>query len=894
MRIGKDWARRKVSWCQYDIGFPVVAMDLRRPAGTTEGGNGLRRPFWPRIPRLSARDWPARRLVKCMLSSRWIRSILGLGTAAALQAASAPAPTAEAIRQLPPAAIAPVDFVKDVQPILEASCVKCHGRGKEKGGWRLDTRETALAAGDSGVSIVPGKGGESRLIHLVAGTDPDEVMPQKGKRLTPAEVGILRAWIDQGAVWPGSVGFGRVPANNLVVRTPELPMGRAGHPLDRFLEAYAARQEWKLPKTVDDRTFIRRAHLDLVGLPPTAGEWAAFEKDRSADRRTVLVKRLLSDRQRYAQHWLTYWNDLLRNDYKGTGYIDGGRKPMHRWLYTALRDNLPYDRFVRELVNPGPESEGFTKGIVWRGEVNASMTPSMQAAQNVSQVFMGVNLKCASCHDSFIDDWQLSDCYGLAGVFAEGPLQMVQCDKPTGKLAPLRFLFPELGAVDASAPRSNRLEQLARIITQPANGRLSRTVVNRLWARLMGRGLVEPLDVMQNPAWDADLLDWLAEDLAAHGWNLQRTIELILTSRAYQLPSVDEVEVAGQKFAFRGPVLRRLTAEQFRDTLGQLTDAWFDKPEGGLESLMLEPSAQAATGSAPTPFWIWGDAHAASGVPPSTNWLRREVILPVVPEEAVLYVQVDNSARVFLNGKRLKGTEAADWATASVYDLRSGWVKGTNVLGIEAINGGDGPNPAGLIAYVRLRSPAGRPGEKKSETRHDLASDAGWKASKQLPARWPATDAEADWQAASVLGGESMAPWNQEPRLARLADGARVFGQVRSALATADPLLLALGRPNREQVTTVRPTAATTLQALELTNGETLARLLHRGAEKLVAKHPAGRSLIEHVFEQGLGRLPSRTERQASLELVGDQARVEGVEDLLWSVAMLPEFQFIR
>ena len=558
-------------------------------------------------------------------------------------------PSADAIARLPGPAARTVDFVKDVQPVLEASCIKCHGRGKAKGGWRMDTRETALAPADSGVAIVPGKGAESRMVHLVAGTDPDDVMPQKGKRLSAEEVGVLRAWIDQGVAWPKDANFGRIPANNLAPRQVALPKGRRDHPLDRLVSAYAARERVKLGAGVDDRTYARRVFYDLVGVPPTQAEWAAFQKDLAGKRRERLVDRLLSDRQRYAQHWLTFWNDLLRNDYKGTGYIDGGRKPIHKWLYAALRDNKPYDQFVRELVNPRPEAEGFTKGIVWRGVVNASMTPPMQAAQNVSQVFMGVNLKCASCHDSFIDDWQLSDCYGLAGIYADAPLPMVQCDKPTGKVAPLRFLFPELGSVDASAPRSNRLEQVARIITQPSNGRLSRTIVNRLWARMMGRGLVEPLDVMQNAAWDTDLLDWLAEDLVAHGWDLKRTLRLIATSRAYALPSVDESPKAGEKFVFKGPALRRLTAEQFRDTLGAVTGEWFDRPEGDLSPLLVEPAAPNASGSkpkVPDAFWLWGSAHGATGVPPGTNWLRRVVVLPSVPAEAVLHVHEIGRAHV--------------------------------------------------------------------------------------------------------------------------------------------------------------------------------------------------------------------------------------------------------
>ena len=149
-------------------------------------------------------------------------------------------------------------------------------------------------------------------------------------------------------------------------------------------------------------------------------------------------------------------------------------------------------------MNPTPGSEGFTKGIVWRGVVNASQTPQMQAAQNISQVFMGVNLKCASCHDSFINDWQLADAYGLASIYADGPLEMVECDRPTGKTAPMKFLYDELGTDRRGRSHGPRGWSSSRTsLTGPKNGRLARTIVNRLWARFMGRGLVEPVDDME-------------------------------------------------------------------------------------------------------------------------------------------------------------------------------------------------------------------------------------------------------------------------------------------------------------------------------------------------------------------------------------------------------------
>src|SRR5262249_8222324 len=155
-------------------------------------------------------------------------------------------------------------------------------------------------------------------------------------------------------------------------------------------------------------------------------------------------------------------------------------------------------RFVRELIHPGGDAEGFIKGIKWRGNVNASQVPELQFSQNVSQVFFGVNMKCASCHDSFIDAWKLDDAYALAAVVADKPLEVHRCDKPLGTTASPRFLWPKLGSIDAKSTKGQRLEQLAKLITHPDNGRFPRTIVNRLWQRLFGRGLVHPVDIMAN------------------------------------------------------------------------------------------------------------------------------------------------------------------------------------------------------------------------------------------------------------------------------------------------------------------------------------------------------------------------------------------------------------
>lgn len=804
-------------------------------------------------------------------------------TAVSLQAKLPP----EKLAQLPAPAGRPVDFRKDIQPILEASCIKCHARGKSKGGFVLDTRETALKDADSGPAIVLGNSAESHLVALISGLDPENVMPEKGSKLTPEQVGLIRAWIDQGLKWDPSVSFAKVPAKNLDPRPAALPPGGSGHPVDQFLEDYLRQKGVAMPPAVEDRVYARRVFLDVTGLLPAPEELEAFVRDPSADKRVRLVKRLLADNHRYAQHWLTYWNDLLRNDYRGTGYIDGGRKQISGWLYAALRDNKPYDRFVRELVNPTAESEGFTKGIVWRGAVNASMTPSMQAAQNISQIFMGVNLKCASCHDSFIDDWQLSDAYGLAGVYAEGALEMVLCDKPTGRTAPLKFLFPELGAIDGKASRPERLKTLSEIITSRQNGRLSRTIVNRLWARLMGRGLVEPLDVMQNEAWHPPLLDWLAEDLVAHEWDLKHTLGQILTSKAYQLPTVDSPEKDGKplpNYVFQGPVLRRLTAEQFRDALGAITGVWQSRPEGGLQS---ELSAGLQTTPLPVgAFWIWNDNHAAHGVAPGAVYFRKLVTVPEGVTEATVWLSVDNEAKVFVNGSAVSFNAKPGVSELVRGDIRSLLKAGSNLIAVEATNTGADRSPAGLLVYLKIRA-----GDRVL----DIGTDASWQTASGASDLWKLPDGgNNQWAASVVLGEPGMEPWNASKLIAaavaELGGYAREF---RASLVSADALALALGRPNREQINTVRQQTATTIQALELTNGGTLARLLKMGAEKLAAKTNDSRLLTRDIFQTALSRLPTDAELRLAVDLLGPSPKLDGVEDLLWSLAMLPEFQLI-
>lgn len=821
----------------------------------------------------------------------WTYFVLA-GATFALNAALTP----EQREKLPPPSTKEVHFEKDIKPILEASCIKCHGRGKDKGGFAIDTREIFLKGGDSGPAVVVGKSGESYLVDLISGLDAENVMPEKGSKLTAEQVGLVRAWIDQGLKWDEKITFAKLPPVNLHPRKPEPPVsGGLEHPVDRFLSAYFAGQQFKASKVVDDRTFARRAYLDAIGLLPTPSELDEFVSNQSGDKRAELVRKLLGRNLDYAQHWLTFWNDALRNDYKGTGYIDGGRKQITGWLFAALASNKPYNQFVAELINPTPESEGFVKGIIWRGVVNASQTPQMQAAQNISQVFMGVNLKCASCHDSFINDWTLADAYGLASIYADGPLEMFKCDAPTGKTAGMKFIYPELGAIDPKMERNERLKHLAEAVTSDKNARLTRTMVNRLWARLLGRGFIEPVDEMDHPAWNQDLLDWLASDLSENGYNLKRTLELIMTSQAYQLPAVPVSEISEKEFVFRGPLVRRLSAEQFLDAVSEVTGVWYETPAAQL-SLGENAIAPDFSNAPLQPKWIWKDGHAARATEATTIYLRKFIELSEVPTQALLVATCDNSFRLFINGQEAGGSK--DHTKPAVIDARKYLRQGINLIAVEARNWpgtpnnpeADQKNPGGFIAFARVRQNDGGGKERVM----DFGTDSSWLWSAVGNEGWQKAEyAAAGWERTAELGAPDLAPWKLGSALASRISSAVFQGQTRAALVTADPLMVALGRPNREQVITARPSAATTLQALELTNGPTLAKKLKAGAEKLGRELTEPGQLVNELYQRALGRKPSPEEITTTKELLGGKVEREGVEDLLWAMVMLPEFQLI-
>ena len=222
--------------------------------------------------------------------------------------------------KLPAPAGRQVDFVKDIQPILTNTCYECHGPEKQKGGLRLDQKAAALKGGDSGPVLVAGKSAESLLIQAVTGTKEDLArMPKKRDPLTKEQIGLLRAWIDQGATWPETAVAGRrdwrqhwafKPPSR--PHPPEVKTTRWAHnPIDSFILVRLEQEKLK-PATESDRiTLLRRLSLDLIGLPPTIAEVDAFLADKSIDAYEKQVERLLAS-PHYGERWGRLWLDAAR------------------------------------------------------------------------------------------------------------------------------------------------------------------------------------------------------------------------------------------------------------------------------------------------------------------------------------------------------------------------------------------------------------------------------------------------------------------------------------------------------------------------------------------------------------------------------------------------------
>ncbi len=362
---------------------------------------------------------------------------------------------------------------------------------------------------------------------------------------------------------------------------------------DHFVDQLAAKKFRDLglePSPLcDDATFVRRAFLDCLGGLPDPDTVVAFIESDDPNKRTDLVDRLLGltgdpelDRydDRYAAYWTLRWSDLIRNSSKSLG--EQGMWALHNWIREAFRRNQPYDQFVSELVTA--QGSIYSQGPANYFRVNSN---SSDLAEATSQLFLGVRLECAKCHQHPFESYGQADYYSMAAFFSRVGFknsedfglfgrETVVVVRDTGDVSHPRTkqrLEPTpLEGEPVDHPLDRRIA-LADWLTTPDNAFFARAVVNRYMRFLLGNGLVEPVDDMRstNPASNRELLDALADDFVRHDFDLKHLIRTIMTSRLYGLSSQPTSDNAADQRFYSHFNVKRLAAEPLLDAIDQAT-----------------------------------------------------------------------------------------------------------------------------------------------------------------------------------------------------------------------------------------------------------------------------------------------------------------------------------
>lgn len=487
------------------------------------------------------------------------------------------------------------EFHQTVLPILRRECFRCHGE-KESGGLRLNSRDAILHGGDSGESAVqPGKPDESELIRRLRSQDPDERMPPGEQPMAPEHVRILEQWIAQGASWPAPI----VDASEL-----------------------------QPPDVIADHAFLRRVYLDTVGVLPTDLEAKRYLDDPSPDKRRHLVDRLLTD-ERWADHWMSYWQDVLAENPTLLNSSLNTTGPFRWFLYDAIRDEKPMDRIVTELVLlRGSPHEGGSAGFGLAGDNDA---PSAAKGQILANAFLGLELQCARCHDSPYHSTKQKDLYALAAMLDQKTITVPKTSrvpaaffenkvresliqvtlKHDEPIAP-EFPFGDItgyreGDVERwiQNPKDSR-ERLAVHLTGPTNFRFAQVLANRVWAKLIGVGMIDPVSDWEGHAPShPEMLDWLASEFMQNGYSLKHIARLILTSEIYQRQAIGKNRgLPPEDRFFLAPERRRMTAEQIVDSLYAAAGRSMDIEEMTFDPDGRRPSSNRLTLGVPRRAWM--------------------------------------------------------------------------------------------------------------------------------------------------------------------------------------------------------------------------------------------------------------------------------------------------
>jgi hypothetical protein len=501
------------------------------------------------------------------------------------------------------------DFNRDVAPILVKRCLECHQNSTASGNLKLVSHADMIEGGDSGPVLEPGDVEGSLLFERILDGEMPPELKGKSQKLPDDEIDVIKRWIEAGAAWPDGRTLDLYEATSEVrggrdwwsfqpIRRPEVPSvksaERIANPIDAFVLARLESENMQPAPPAGKRTLLRRVYYDMIGLPPTFEQTAAYVADRSDDAWEKVVDQLL-DSPQYGERWARYWLDLVRFA-ETCGYERDQTKPgawkYRDWVVQSLNDDKPFDCFILEQLAgdelPDRSKEtviatGFLRLGTWNDEPNDPQDYKYERLEDLvhstASAFLALTVKCARCHDHKFDPIPQEDYYRMASVFWAGPIQPrgskllggptsdelgfddvlgwtdvgprpaalhllqkgerhrpAQAVEP-GPMTAVPAMFRLFDPPAKDAKTSGRRLQLASWIADKKNPLPARVFVNRLWQHHFGEGLVRTpnnFGFRGAAPTHPKLLDWLAAEFLAGGGKIKRIHKLILTSDAYR------------------------------------------------------------------------------------------------------------------------------------------------------------------------------------------------------------------------------------------------------------------------------------------------------------------------------------------------------------------------
>ena len=329
----------------------------------------------------------------------------------------------------------------------------------------------------------------------------------------------------------------------------------------------------------DDATFIRRASIDLNGALPKSDEVEKFLQDSDPTKRDKLVDQLLG-RKEFAELWVMKWAELLEIRTRDNRVYPKATVLYFEWLRDQMLANVPFDRIVQNILTASESNFRNPAANYYQIEPD-----TLKLAENTAQVFMGMRIQCAQCHNHPFDRWTMNDYYSFAAFFAQigrkagdDPRETVIYDRSDGEVNHLvtgKPMHPKfLGGEEPEIKGESRREVLARWLTSPQNPYFARNLANVVWAHFIGRGIIEPVDDVRisNPPSNPELLDALAAKFVEYKYDFKRVVRDICTSRTYQLSTRPNSSNASDDRNFSKAAIRRIRAEVLLDCISQVTE----------------------------------------------------------------------------------------------------------------------------------------------------------------------------------------------------------------------------------------------------------------------------------------------------------------------------------